>query len=129
MRAGALAAAMAIACSAAPRAVAPACPAGHGPSAERTQRLTELLARDAESTGLLAHARELHWCYAPNAAGVLAGDALLLDERASDRSLAARAAHLLHHRASGVARSSGHPEDALEIEARALEARWLERNE
>lgn len=100
------------------------CPAGRRLDPERTARVARALERDAEAARLLrAAGNDVAWCYAPGGAGVIAGDRLLLDASGSDRAVGARAAHLLHHRAHGVAASSGHAGDPAEREARELEKR------
>lgn len=100
-----------------------ACPTGYHADAPRTRALSALLASDPEARSLLPAAEGARWCYAPGASGVIADGALLLDERAEDRRLAARAAHLLAHKSRGARVTSGDPNAADEQSARGLEER------
>ena len=101
----------------------PACPSGHHADPSRTRALSALLAGDSEARFLLPAAVDARWCYGPGASGVLADGALLLDEHVDDRTLAARAAHLLAHKSSGVRVTSGDPDAPDEQSARDLEER------
>lgn len=105
------------------------CPPGHRSDEARTRTLTRLLERDPEASSLLSSAGDARWCYRADASGVISNGTLLLDERADDRLLAARAAHLLLHKSRGAALTTGHPADPEEQAARALEARVASRLE
>jgi len=103
------------------------CPSGHHADASRTGALLALLAEDPEARLLLPTAADGRWCYGQGASGVLADGALLLDDRADDRTLAARAAHLLAHKSRGARITSGDPDALDEQGARALEERVASR--
>lgn len=106
------------------RAVPP-CPTGYARDPDREARLRATLAHDPEAGASSDTPAAL--CFAPNAAGVVTGNVLLLDSAQDDARLAARVAHLFLHLNRGQSETSGQDDADDERDAHELEARVLSR--